>query len=107
MTTHGQQEDLKPCPFCGSRAEIEYDSDHHGEWFNLGCSKHWSAVTPVENACIGGRLFYTEPLEEEAKAVERWNRRALAPQSMNSEALAAHIAELQQILREKQEVQSW
>lgn len=68
-------EKLANCPFCGSPAELEHDNDHHGSWFNLGCSQHWGRVKPVENACIGGRLFYTEEPENEAKAIEAWNRR--------------------------------
>lgn len=68
-------QNLAPCPFCGSPAELEHDSDHHGEWFNLGCSKHWERVTPIEDACCGGRLWYTEPLSEEARAIEAWNTR--------------------------------
>lgn len=68
-------EPLKGCPFCGSHAEIERGSDHHGSWFNLGCSKHWGNVEP-EHACIGGRLFYTETEKTEAEAIAAWNRRA-------------------------------
>lgn len=72
--------ELLPCPFCGSQAEIETDSDHHGEWFNLGCSKHWGKVK--ESPCAAGRMWYTETEVPLAKAVEIWNRRAL-PSSAN------------------------
>ena len=67
--------DLRPCPFCGSPAELERASDHHGEWFNLGCSRHWGNVNP-DDACPAGRLWYTEDPEKEAAAIEAWNRRA-------------------------------
>jgi hypothetical protein len=67
--------ELKPCPFCGSPAELERGSDHHGEWFNLGCSKHWGNVKP-EASCIAGRIFYTAAPEDEAKAIASWNSRA-------------------------------
>lgn len=66
--------DLKPCPFCGAPAELEHGSDHHGEWFNLGCSRHWGRVDP-DKACKGGRLWYTEFEQPEATAIEEWNRR--------------------------------
>lgn len=70
--------DLKPCPFCGSPAQLERDSDHHGSWFNLGCSQHWGRVKR-EDACIGGRLWYTADPEELPKAIDAWNTRAGAP----------------------------
>lgn len=68
-------EPLKPCPFCGSSAELEYGSDHHGEWFNLGCSQHWGRADP-EQACIAGRLYYTEAEVPLNQAIAAWNRRA-------------------------------
>jgi hypothetical protein len=68
-----------PCPFCGAPASIEHDSDHHGEWFNLGCSKHWGAVGDPDKACPAGRLWYTEDPDKEAEAIATWNRRALPP----------------------------
>lgn len=78
MTTTPKPSDsaiaLLPCPFCGSPAELEHDGDHHGEWFNLGCSQHFERVG-AGDGCPGGRLWYTEPLENEAKAIAEWNRR--------------------------------
>lgn len=71
--------ELLPCPFCGSPADLEHGSDHHGEWFNLGCSRHWGNVEP-DQACIGGRLWYTEAELPEDEAVSNWNRRALTAQ---------------------------
>lgn len=68
---------LLPCPFCGSPAELERDSDHHGSWFNLGCSRHWYRVGP-EKACIAGRIFYTESERSEADAIAIWNTRPSA-----------------------------
>lgn len=70
--------DLKPCPFCGSPAELEHASDHHGEWFNLGCSKHWGNV-PVDDACPAGRMWYTADPSDETKAIAAWNTRAQEP----------------------------
>lgn len=66
---------LKPCPFCGSPAELEEDSDHHGKWFNLGCSNHWGKRSD-EKHCIGARIFYTAAPKEKSGAIEKWNTRA-------------------------------
>lgn len=66
--------ELKPCPFCGSAAELEHGNDHHGEWFNLGCSRHWGNVDP-DTACVAGRMWYTAEPDDEAKAIDAWNRR--------------------------------
>ena len=71
-------EALKTCPFCGSPAEIEYGSDHHGTWYNLGCSRHWghqSDPNPT-STCLAGRIYYTETDVPEAEAIAAWNRRA-------------------------------
>ncbi len=57
---------LLPCPFCGKPAELHYDSDHHGNWFNLGCSDEF---------CHAHHAFYTEELREVNSAIEAWNQR--------------------------------
>lgn len=80
---------LKPCPFCGSPAVLERDSDHHGEWFNLGCARHWGAVPDDQEPCIGGRVFYTEIETSEAAAIAAWNRRSPDPELV--EALSAVV----------------
>lgn len=66
------QVELKPCPFCGYPAALEHGSDHHGEWFNLGCSRHWGVT---DTPCVGARLFYTEIDTPEAEAIAKWNTR--------------------------------
>lgn len=66
---------LLPCPFCGSPAEIERDNDHHGSWFNLGCSRHWGKSLDAADKCIAGRLWYTESEAREADAIAAWNKR--------------------------------
>lgn len=67
-----------PCPFCGFPAEIEEGSDHHGTWFNLGCSRHWGHVRNPDhtNTCIAGRIYYTEAEVPLAEALTAWNTRA-------------------------------
>lgn len=68
--------DLQPCPFCGSPAQLEEDSDHHGEWFNLGCSRHWDNPAVKEaDKCCGGRIWYTADPSEQAEAIKQWNTR--------------------------------
>jgi sarcosine oxidase delta subunit len=57
---------LENCPFCGKSAELEFDNDHHGEWFNLGCS---------DEECIARWLRYTMPLDELDGCVAGWNMR--------------------------------
>lgn len=62
---------LKPCPFCGSPAKLEELGDHHGPYFNLGCSNE---------KCPANNMFYTWTEEEGSveDAVALWNRRAHA-----------------------------
>lgn len=80
--------ELKGCPFCGNAAVIEHGSDHHGSWFSLGCSRHWGAVG-LDNACLGGRLFYTDTERDERDAIAAWNTRAnLIPEMLAAERAA-------------------
>lgn len=77
MAEGQKHEDLKPCPFCGAPAQLEEDADHHGEWFNLGCSRHWDAKGVKDGEqCPGGRIWYTEDPEGMGKAISAWNTRA-------------------------------
>ena len=79
MTGESKSEELRECPFCGSPAELERDSDHHGEWFNLGCSRHWGRSVDAAIKCPGGRIWYTAVPEELPAAISAWNRRAHVP----------------------------
>ena len=58
---------LLPCPFCGLKAELITDEDHHGGFFNLGC---------IDEKCCGNHIFYTEEIEDLRKAINKWNKRA-------------------------------
>ena len=85
---------LKPCPFCGADAELELGSDHHGDWFNLGCSRHWDHQRNPDhtNTCIAGRILYTETDVPQAEAIAAWNTRtASAP--VATEAMVERVAE--------------
>lgn len=68
-----------PCPYCGAPAEIEEGSDHHGTWFNLGCSRHWGHQRNPDhtNTCIAGRIYYTETDVPLSEALIAWNTRAV------------------------------
>lgn len=83
-------DELKPCPFCGAPGEIEHGSDHHGAWFNLGCSRHWGHVRDPNrsNTCIAGRMFYTETDVPETEAIDAWNTRASVRAAAMSDLIA-------------------
>lgn len=57
---------LKPCPFCGSDAEIVY-YDQYPEKYGVGCSK-----CPA----ILAELCEYKLFDSEAEAAEAWNRRS-------------------------------
>jgi len=59
--------DPLPCPFCGQPAEYVCESDHHGEYFRLGCP---------DEECAGHWTYYTEPQENAEECIARWNRRS-------------------------------
>lgn len=73
MTTETQE--LKACWCCNAPALLERDGDHHGEWFNLGCSRHWEAVPDRAEACPAGRIWYTADPDELEAAITAWNTR--------------------------------
>lgn len=70
---------LKPCPFCGSEAEINRfsvsyslpPSKYKGEAIRVRCKNCW-AMSPYKSSKMHGNF----KAWEEDKAVEAWNRRA-------------------------------
>ena len=60
---------LKNCAHCGRKASLIIDEDHHGKWFNLGCSGKIGE-------CNFRDIFYTCSLDELPKAILEWNTRA-------------------------------
>lgn len=65
---------LKPCPFCGGKAEIrvgEYTSFVEG--YAVGCSN--CALTFGASGRIGEAYCWSCCYETEAEAIEAWNRR--------------------------------
>jgi hypothetical protein len=80
--------ELKPCPFCGRKAILQKDEDHHGGYFSLGCAKD-----PLsDDTCPGKSVYYTEPIENLDNAIKLWNTRPI------EDALRATIASLRQQL---------
>ena len=70
---------LKPCPFCGGKAEINVDREAVEDTEK----RHWAYTVVCKRCCATSGLTY---LPEKAR--EAWNRRAeqvitLAPESMN------------------------
>lgn len=61
--------ELLPCPFCGGEARLIKESDHHGEFYELGCK---------DVSCLGHWAYYTEsPLQTPILvAINKWNTRA-------------------------------
>ena len=70
-----ETQELKACWCCSAPALLERDGDHHGEWFNLGCSRHWEAVPDRAEACPAGRIWYTADPSEMNAAITAWNTR--------------------------------
>lgn len=67
-------DELKPCPFCGGKAEIrvgEYASFVEG--YAVGCSN--CALTFGASGRIGEAYCWSCCYETEAEAIEAWNRR--------------------------------
>lgn len=93
----GDMPELKPCPFCGGEAELELDNDHHGEWFNLGCINHWGRLDP-DDACLGGRLFYTEDLSQKDAAITAWNTRVIDLDAIRAQARAEALREAAELV---------
>jgi hypothetical protein len=61
---------LKSCPFCGSDGYIKIESDHYGEYFDLGCSNQ---------DCPAHFLFMDDPGDADEQTIENavkyWNTR--------------------------------
>lgn len=73
-----EETQLKDCPFCGRTAYLQVESDHHGEFFSLGCGVKFHARgigSDEEVVCPGHVPYYTEPIENLKTAIERWNTR--------------------------------
>lgn len=54
-----KEEVLKPCPFCGGKAQVQGEVKHFVSCFNRECS-----VNPGTSLC-----------ETEEEAIEKWNKR--------------------------------
>ena len=63
-----EMEKLKPCPFCGGKAEIVINKSKRGQTANIHCTKCSCRKTLLRYP------DYVGSIEEEA--IEAWNRRA-------------------------------
>ena len=59
---------LKPCPFCGKKAEIKR--------IGRSCTTNFYMVTCFTSRCYGRQYTYgTSPFTNKEEAVNSWNRR--------------------------------
>ena len=82
-------EPIKPCPFCGSEANL--NSDLFAA--NPRAAQSW--VTCKNNLCNA----HTHSSTEKNKAIEAWNTRTLSEQPANVTALRAALERLSNLLQ--------
>ena len=70
--------ELKPCPFCGERAETDFMPEDHS--YQIECSDSMGCTARVTR-------------DSELGAIEAWNRRAPAPASSEPVAVPAGMLE--------------
>jgi hypothetical protein len=67
--------ELKPCPFCGSKAEVfvtDTDPVYGDTWYFLGCVNRLS--NGADHNCIGSCLSQIEERDLKEK-IDLWNKR--------------------------------
>ncbi len=69
----GSEPELKPCPWCGGKAEFYEFHDY--DWSTIQCSKCESFQRHAERGS-DGHEFSTAYFDTRAEAVSAWNRRA-------------------------------
>lgn len=81
--------DLKPCPFCGGKAELQTSPmiGHDGEWIAILCDGVECRVSPEILSCGDADL--------KAEVITAWNTRAT---DATIEAQTAEIARLREAL---------
>jgi len=88
-------EELKPCPFCGSKAEVYPDGDMEGH--SIMCSNFGGLEFAGHSSrCPMGTFGYAT--QEEAESA--WNRRADSDEITQLRAEVATLAEQNQKMRE-------
>ncbi len=63
-----KDEELLPCPFCGSRANIKRQDGYYIECSNIKCDIKLGAAASK-------RYFYAGNFISEQEAIEAWNKR--------------------------------
>lgn len=68
-------EALKPCPFCGSPAELKHDSGTvvYGQTWWVSCTSCWANGLNLSSGTVG--TDEKRDAEAKAGAVAAWNRR--------------------------------
>ena len=83
---------LKPCPMCGKEAKFVRNNDHHGDYFDLGCS---------DKECLLHRLIMDQPSEGyEQEVCLRWNRRAEDVTKRENARLKKEIKRIRLLIRQ-------
>lgn len=60
-------DELKPCPFCGGKASINFDSEAIVD----SQGRHWAYNVVCDKCCATSGLAYSIEM-----AIEAWNKRA-------------------------------
>ena len=71
MTHEGMTDELKPCPFCGSRAEILTGCDNEGDGFaHVYCTNRH-----ISDGCADMFVQRVDERTARQDAIKMWNRR--------------------------------
>ena len=77
--------ELKPCPFCGSKATIWTHNDINNKFLTIGCSANDSSCHGEEGVIDDWCPMNCESSITKELAVEAWNTRADHTESLKTE----------------------
>lgn len=63
-------EELKPCPFCGGKAEYYCEEHDWSDWGYISTAKYYDAYVECEKCGARTELFDTKQ-----EAIDAWNKR--------------------------------
>lgn len=78
--------ELKPCPFCGSKAEYKEEKDHQHNYFTelvVGCTNSHCFCRYRRSLGVAPSRYLIET--QINKMLERWNKRMYEPQESEAE----------------------